>query len=161
VRDLGLKLREAATGPAWKVNAQAGTAFVEKLAASDAELAAEAANLLTREVRSAPTLVKYAQLNDYQIQTRAELAQAASEILKGLPIADAPVVDLVEYTESLEVEVASTLLYSASHYLTGRFAIWLPGCPRPAWLRLSSWACGIAASMTRRCAPFTRSSSAL
>ena len=116
VRDLGLKLREAATGPAWKVNAQAGTAFVEKLAASDAELAAEAANLLTREVRSAPTLVKYAQLNDYQIQTRAELAQAASEILKGLPIADAPVVDLVEYTESLEVEVASTLLYSASHY---------------------------------------------
>ena len=33
VRDLGQKLREAATGPAWNVNAQAGAAFVEKLAA--------------------------------------------------------------------------------------------------------------------------------
>jgi thymidylate synthase ThyX len=116
VRDLGLKLREAATGPAWNVNAQAGAAFVEKLAASDAELAAEAANLLTREVRSAPTLVKYAQPNEYEIQTRVELARAASEILKGLPVAAASVIDLVEYTESLEVELAATLLYSASHH---------------------------------------------
>jgi thymidylate synthase ThyX len=119
VRDLGLKLREAATGPAWKVNAQAGAAFIKKLTEADSELAAEAANLLTREVRSAPTLVKYAQPNDYEIQTRAELAQAAAELLKGLTPAGSPphaVVDLVEYTESLEVEVASTLLYSASHY---------------------------------------------
>ena len=116
VRDLGIKLREAATGPAWKVNAHAGAAFVEKLAAANAELAAEAANLLTREVRSAPTLVKYAEPNEYQIQTHAELAEAAGEILKGLPIAAAPAVDLVEYTESLEVELAATLLYSASHH---------------------------------------------
>jgi thymidylate synthase ThyX len=116
VRDLGIKLREAAIGPAWNVNAQAGAALVEKLAASDPELAAEAANLLTREVRSAPTLVKYAQPSDYQIQSRAELTLAASEMLKGLPIADVPVVDLVEYTESLEVELAATLLYSASHH---------------------------------------------
>jgi len=116
VRDLGLKLREAATGPAWRVNAQAGAALVEKLAASNAELAAEAAKLLTREVHNAPTLVKYAQPNDYEIQTRAELAQAAGEILKGLPPANAPVVDLVEYIESLEVELASTLLYSVSHH---------------------------------------------
>jgi thymidylate synthase ThyX len=116
VRDLGLKLREAATDPAWNVIAQAGAALVEKLAAKDSELAAEAAQLLTREVRSAPTLVKYAQPNDYEIQTRAELAQAASEMLKGLPIADAPVVDLVEYTESIEAELAATLLYSASYH---------------------------------------------
>ena len=92
VRDLGTKLREAAIGPAWNVNAQAG------------------------EVRSAPTLVKYAQPNDYEIQTRAELALAATEILNGLPYAVAPVVDLVELTESLEVELAATLLYSASHH---------------------------------------------
>ena len=145
VRDLGLKLREAATGPAWKVNAQAGAALVEKLKAAEAlyqgttsvvpqsagygegalapegnpSLAAEAANLLTREVRSAPTLVKYAEPNEYEIQTRAELTQAAAEHLKGLPPAGSlphAVVDLVEYTESLEVELASTLLYSASHH---------------------------------------------
>ena len=73
VRDLGVKLREAATGPAWNVNAQAAAAFAEKVAAADPALAAEAAQLLTREVRTAPTLVKYAQPNDYEIQTSAEL----------------------------------------------------------------------------------------
>jgi thymidylate synthase ThyX len=119
VRDLGLKLREAATGPAWNVNAQASAALVEKLKATDPTLAAEAENLLSREVRSAPTLVKYAQPSDYQIQTRAELAQAAAELLNDLPPAGSlphAVVDLVEYTESLEVELAATLLYSASHH---------------------------------------------
>jgi thymidylate synthase ThyX len=123
VRDLGLKLREAATGPAWNVYGQAGAIFVEKLAAPgnssptfNSELAAEAAQLLTREVFTAPTLVKYAQPNDYLIRAQAELTQAAAEILAGLPIAASPVVDLVERTESLEVELAATLLYSASHH---------------------------------------------
>ena len=37
IRDLGLKLREAATGPAWNVNAQAAAAFVQKIA-GDPEL---------------------------------------------------------------------------------------------------------------------------
>jgi thymidylate synthase ThyX len=120
VRDLGLKLRDAATGPAWNVNAKPAAAFVEMLAALDLEaapdLAAEAAHLLTREVHTAPTLVKYAQPSDYLLQSQAELAQAAGEILNGLAIADAPLVDLVERTETLEVELASTLLYSAAHH---------------------------------------------
>ena len=147
VRDLGIKLREAATGSAWNVNAQPASAFVNKLAAleelaaakvselkstglgpyihrpeeegalpPEGSLTAEAAQLLTREVRTAPTLVKYAQPNDYEIRTRAELAHAAAELLGDLPIADAPLVDLVERTESLEVELAATLLYSASHH---------------------------------------------
>ena len=116
VRDLGAKLREAATGPAWNVNARAGEAFVAKLA--DPELAAEAANLLTREVRTAPTLVKYAEPNQYLIQTRAELEHAAAELLDKIPSKNPPhaVVDLVERTESLEVELAATLIYWASDH---------------------------------------------
>jgi thymidylate synthase ThyX len=116
IRDLGQKLRDAATGPAWNVNAAAGAAFVEKL--TDPSLAAEAANLLTREVRTAPTLVKYAEPNQYLIQTRTELEQAASQILPPLPPKTPPhaLVDLVERTETLEVELASTLLYWAGHY---------------------------------------------
>ena len=115
VRDLGCRLRDAATGPAWNVQAQAGAAFVEKLDGNP-ELAAEAANLLTREIRTAPTLVKYAEPNLYLIDTRKELEQAASELLKGVPIAQAPVVDLVERTETLEVELAATLLYWGSDH---------------------------------------------
>ncbi len=120
VRLLGEKLREAATGPAWNLNARAAQAFVEKLALlrddSDPTLAAEAAALFTREVHAAPTLVKYAQPSAYLVQTQADLAQAAAEILKNTPPAAAPLVDLVERTESLEVEIAATLLYSVSHH---------------------------------------------
>ncbi len=115
VRDLGVKLRSAATGPAWVVNAQAAAAFAGKLAAAAPSLTAEAAQFLTREIHAAPTLVKYALPSDYKIQSRAELAKAAAEILAGVPIAAAPLVDLVERTETLEVELAATLLYSASH----------------------------------------------
>jgi len=82
VRDLGLKLRAAATGPAWQVNAQAAAAFVQQL---DPTLAAEAAQLFTREVRTAPTLVKYAQPNDYLLNTSADLTQAAAELLANHP----------------------------------------------------------------------------
>ena len=119
VRLLGEKLRDAAIGPAWNLNARAAQAFVDKLTASGGDcvpLAAEAAALFTREVNTAPTLVKYAQPNPYLIQSQAELAQAAAVILKNQPIAPAPLVDLVERTESLEVELAATLLYSASHH---------------------------------------------
>ena len=115
VRELGNKLRDAATGPAWNVNAKAAADFVAKLSAQP-ELAFEAANLLTREIRTAPTLVKYAEPNSYLIQTRTELEQAASEILRDAAPACAPVVDLVERTETLEVELAATLLYWASHH---------------------------------------------
>jgi thymidylate synthase ThyX len=116
VRDLGLKLRESATGPAWNVNAQAAAAFVGKLGAADSALAEEAAGLFTRQVRTAPTLVKYAEANQYLIQTQTELAQAAAQLLADIPIAQAPAVDLVERFETLEVELASTLIYSASHH---------------------------------------------
>jgi thymidylate synthase ThyX len=113
VRDLGVKLRDAATGPAWNVGAQSAAAFVEKL---EPALAEEAANLFTREVRTAPTLVKYAEPNQYAIQTQAELTKAAEELLGKLPIAQTGVVDLVERTETLEVELAATLIYSVSHH---------------------------------------------
>ncbi len=142
VRELGNKLRDAATGPAWNVNAPAAAAFIEKLKAAEAaaalkghgfspaingetnegalapegSLAAEAEQLFTREVRTAPTLVKYAQPNAYLMETRAELEQAAAEILSNLSVAPAPLVDLVERTESLEVELAATLLYWGSHH---------------------------------------------
>jgi len=133
VRLLGQKLREAATGPAWNLNTQAAQSFVEKLAAlnddSAPSLAAEAAALFTRDVYTAPTLVKYAQPDDYLIQSQTELAQAASDLLGDIPVAEAPLVDLVERTESLEVELAATLLYSASHHPYRQIRNLLAGFP--------------------------------
>jgi thymidylate synthase ThyX len=116
VRDLGRKLREAASGAAWNVNAAAGEALVEKIAAADGALRDEAANLLTRDVRVSPTLVKYAEPNAYLMQTRTDLEQVAAEVMQGAAIAPSPLVDLVERTESLEVELAATLIYWGSDY---------------------------------------------
>ena len=116
VRDLGRKLREAATGPAWCVGGQAGAALVAEIAKMDPALGEQAGALLTREVRTAPTLVKYAEANAYLTETRALLERAAGELLESVAIAPAPLVDLVERTETLEVELAATLVYWASDH---------------------------------------------
>jgi len=60
--------------------------------------------------------VKYAVPNQYLMQTRTELEQAARELLGGIAISASPLVDLVERTETLEVELAATLVYWASDH---------------------------------------------
>jgi len=113
---LGERLRAAATGPAWNVHAEELAGLQREIAALDPTLGAKAETQLTREVKTAPTLVKYAAPNSYEIETKRELAQAAAELMQGEAIAPAPVVDLVERNESLEAEIAATLLYGACHY---------------------------------------------
>lgn len=116
VRQLGEKLQAAASGAAWNVNGEDLAALQREITALDPALGERAATLLTREVKTAPTLVKYAAPNDYQMRARAELAQAAAQLLRSEPIDDAPLVDLVDDVESLEVELATTLLYGQCHY---------------------------------------------
>jgi thymidylate synthase ThyX len=125
VRELGERLRAAGTGPAWNVHGREMTELVAELRGAHPELANQdlvnrAAALLEREVKVAPTLVKYAAANPYQQETRRELEQAARELMDGVPIGiqtdPAPLVDLVERGPSLEVEIAATLLYGACHY---------------------------------------------
>ena len=70
---------------------------------------------LLREVRVAPTLVKYADPNLYEIETRRELQQAAAELMRGAAIEPAPLVDLLD-ADPLEIELATTLLYGHCHY---------------------------------------------
>jgi thymidylate synthase ThyX len=116
VRELGERLRAAGTGPAWNVHAREMTELVNELRGTHPELANHAATLLDREVKVAPTLVKYASANPYQMETRRDLEQASRELMQDAPIAAAPVVDLVERGPSLEAEIAATLLYGACHY---------------------------------------------
>jgi thymidylate synthase ThyX len=112
---LGELLKDAAQRPAFNVQSQAVQELVEEIKALDRQLGGKAGQLLLRPVRVAPTLVKYADANEYAIKTREELAQAAAEIMGSASMEAAPLVDLVE-NESVEVEVAATLLYSACHY---------------------------------------------
>ena len=115
IRQLGDLLKRAATSPAYNVNQESLRELVEQIRATSPELGARAEQELLKEVRVAPTLVKYADPNRYEIETRRALRQVASELMGELPIAPAPTVDLLE-EEGLEIELASTLIYEHSHY---------------------------------------------
>ncbi|HEY7402461.1 MAG TPA: FAD-dependent thymidylate synthase [Candidatus Angelobacter sp.] len=115
VRHLGALLKEAASDAAYNAQTESLRALVEEIKAVNPDLGARAAQQLLRPTRVAPTLVKYANPSAYEIQTRTELAQAARELMAGVPMERAPLVDLVE-SGALEVEMATTLIYSASHY---------------------------------------------
>jgi len=115
VKDLGELLKRAAISPAYNASHGALRELVDQIRSVSPELGERAEQELLREVRVAPTLVKYADPNSYEIETRRELRQVAAELLGNLQIAPAPVVDLLD-EEPLEVELATTLIYEHSHY---------------------------------------------
>ena len=115
VRDLGELLKRAATSPAYNANRENLQRLVEQIRAVSPELGTRAEQELLGEARMAPTLVKYADPNAYEMETRRELRLAAAELMRNAPIARAPVVDLLD-SDPLEVELATTLLYEHCHY---------------------------------------------
>ena len=116
VRQLGDSLKNAATGAAYNVNAESLQDLVAQIRKLSPELGARAEQELLREVRMAPTLVKYADPNAYEMETRRELRQAARELMGSEPIAPSKaIVDLLD-EEPLEVEIATTLLYEHCHH---------------------------------------------
>jgi thymidylate synthase ThyX len=115
VRELAAKMKAAAREPAYNVNHEAFRKLVEAIRAKDGSLGDLAEAQLLREVKASPTLVKYAEQNQYEMATRKELRQAARELMAGAAIEKAPSVDLLD-TEPLEIELATTLLYEQSQY---------------------------------------------
>ena len=123
VRGLGQKLKDAAAGAAWNVTHESARVLLEEAAsfsipdpAGREDFHLRLSDALVRDVKTAPTLVKYASPNDYAIASRAELRAAAAELMAGHAIEPAPVVDLVEDAGQLEVELATSLLYPECHY---------------------------------------------
>ena len=80
VRVLGESLKKAATGAAYNVNAESLRDLVEQIRAVSPELGARAEQELLREVRVAPTLVKYADPNEYEMATRAGVAAGGTRV---------------------------------------------------------------------------------
>src|SRR5215813_12197736 len=115
VRQLGELLKRAATTAAYNVNHDSWRDLVDRIREVSPELGARAESELLKEVRVSPTLVKYADPNAYEIETRRELSQIASEFMGNALIETAPVVDLLD-DEPLDVEIATTLLYGHCSY---------------------------------------------
>jgi len=115
VRHLGGLLKQAAASAAYNVNHEQYRGLVDEIRSLSSELGARAEKELLKQVRVSPTLVKYADPNAYEMGTRRELWQIASELMKGAPVEKAPLVDLLD-SEPLEIELACTLLYEHCHY---------------------------------------------
>jgi thymidylate synthase ThyX len=115
VRQLGELLKQAAREPAFNVTHARMHQVLETVRAADPDLADQIAPDLLREVRVSPTLVKYANANTYEMETRAQLRQAAAELMKGAEIAGTQPVVLLD-DDPLEIELATTLLYAHCHY---------------------------------------------
>jgi thymidylate synthase ThyX len=111
VRQLGHKLKLAAVEPAFDLASVAIRDFAAELRQRDPETADRLQAALLKQVRVAPTLVKYADPIEYEIKNRAELTEAARNLLSGERPEPAPVVDLLDENEPLEIELATTLLY--------------------------------------------------
>src|SRR5271165_716667 len=97
VRHMGELLKQAALSPAYNANEESLRALVAEIRTVSPEIADRAERELLREVRVAPTLVKYADPTLYEIETRRELQQAAAELMRGAAIERAPLVDLIGY----------------------------------------------------------------
>src|SRR5207302_3242616 len=115
VRHLGGLLKEAAASAAYNVNHESYRGLVEEIRQLSPELGDRAKIELLKEVRVSPTLVKYADPNAYEMETRRELRQIASELMKGAPVEPTRPVDLLD-DEPLEIELACTLLYEHCSY---------------------------------------------
>src|SRR5690349_18207233 len=89
VRQLGQLLKDAAQQPAWNINQAEWQELVEQIGSVDSSLGKQAEEQLLKKVKVAPTLVKYANANHYEIETRRALAQAARELMRDSSIAPA------------------------------------------------------------------------
>ena len=115
VRRLGELLRRAAQEPAYNVGEAKARELLEHIGRDAPGLSERAGDILLRPIRVAPTLMKYAEPNAYEIETRGDLRAAATELLGRIPIASSPTVVLLD-DDPLEIELASTLLYQHSHH---------------------------------------------
>jgi thymidylate synthase ThyX len=115
VRALGQSLKEAARDPAYNLKHAALGELWQEIKRRDEGWGNTVRDLLLKEVRPAPTLVKYAEASPYLRSSRAELEAAAGELMAGASIEPAPAVDLLD-DEPLEAEIATTLLYEQCAY---------------------------------------------
>lgn len=115
VRSLGELLKKAALSASYNVNAESLRKLVDDIRGVSPELGQRAEAELIKDVRVAPTLVKYADPNPYEMETRRELRQIATELMGAAKPEAAPSVDLLD-GDPVEIEIATTLLYEHCAY---------------------------------------------
>lgn len=115
VRLIGTRLKESATKPPYDVRLEALQELLARVQAkSPGQDMSDFDEILTNAA-TAPTLVKYADARPYDLASKKELSRLARELLSNTDIAPANAVSIV-FPDTLEIELAATLLYEHSHY---------------------------------------------
>lgn len=115
VRRVGVLLKNSASSPAFDLRLERIRKSIEELQMKHPEMSRVNFGDLLANLPIAPTLVKYADAKRYDEGTRVEMRKVASELLQDIPIEDSETVTLVR-PESLEVELAATLVYENSNH---------------------------------------------
>ena len=117
VREIGELIKRASTEPAHDIYKEKMEKLLQDLNGVMPEEAKRSiSEVAAREVRVAPTLVKYAEPRPYLTETYKELRLIAAQLLSGLNREQpSTVVDLLEEEEPLD-EAVNTLLYRASDH---------------------------------------------
>ena len=108
-------LKQSANDPPYNLRLEQTRIRIERTREKHPEIDLSELDQLLSNPPVAPTLLKYADARPYDIDSRDELVQAASELLDGAKISECHPVTLVR-PETLETEIAATLIYGHSHY---------------------------------------------
>src|SRR5208337_761469 len=99
----------------YNVGQASASELIQEIQRECPSLASRTSEFLLRDIRVAPTLMKYAEPSPYEIETRRQMTAVAADLLAAIAIEPAPLVDLLD-DDPLEVELATTLLYQYSHH---------------------------------------------
>ena len=113
--DIAGMLKEAANSTPYDLRVERLERVLESLKAREEKFNFSAFDEFLSRPAVAPTLVKYAEATEYDGKTKCEISEAAKELMQGVQIEASEAVKLVE-PETLEIEVAATLLYERSHH---------------------------------------------
>jgi thymidylate synthase ThyX len=115
VRHIAALLKEGATSAPYNLRIERLETLLAELQGRHSELNQSELVEFLSNPPVAPTLVKYAEAKQYEKSGRAELAEAATSLLRGVEIERSDRVTLVR-PETLEIEVTATLVYENSHH---------------------------------------------
>ncbi|MEK7570619.1 MAG: FAD-dependent thymidylate synthase [Patescibacteria group bacterium] len=120
VRTIALEIEAAATNPAYNPHAQEIEHLLETADFENATLASAIKSKLNLQYKGAPTLVKHTDPTPFAKQSRRRMQVVAADILGDLHVLDREPRVMFYEPEHQEVDVATALLYEATHFSYGQ-----------------------------------------
>lgn len=120
VRTIALEIEAAATNPAYNPHAKDIERLLESTDLANAELATTIKSKLNLQYKGAPTLVKHTDPTPFAKQLRRRMHAIAADVLGDLHVLESEPRVMFYEPSHQEVDVATALLYEATHFSYGQ-----------------------------------------